>query len=221
MQTSSKAVTTAANIPGPLDPLDTFARRHLGTTSVEETEMLALLGCASMAELIDSAIPAGIRLRRELDITDPTNGQKFAMRGEAETLAALQTLADRNQVWRTYMGMGYHDTITPPVILRNVLENPGWYTAYTPYQAEIAQGRLEALLNWQTMVCELTGMEVTNASLLDEGTAAAEAMSLCYSASGQKKKRFFVAEDCHPQTIAVVETRASGLGIEQIGRAHV
>ncbi len=216
MQTSSQAVTTAANIPGPLDPLDTFARRHLGTTSVEETEMLALLGCASMAELIDSAIPAGIRLRRELDITDPTNGQKFAMRGEAETLAALQTLADRNEVWRTYMGMGYHDTITPPVILRNVLENPGWYTAYTPYQAEIAQGRLEALLNWQTMVCELTGMEVTNASLLDEGTSAAEAMSLCYSASGQKKKRFFVAEDCHPQTIAVVETRASGLGIELV-----
>ena len=216
MQTSSKAPTTAANIPGPLDPLDTFARRHLGLTAEEEKGMLATIGCASMAELIDAAIPAGIRLRRELDITDPTNGQKFAQRGEAETLAALQRLADQNQIWRSYLGMGYHDTITPAVILRNILENPGWYTAYSPYQAEIAQGRMEALLNWQTMITELTGMEVANASLLDEGTAAAEAMSLCYAASGQQKKHFFVAEDCHPQTIAVVETRASGLGIQLV-----
>ncbi len=217
MPTSTKAdLAAASTVPGPLDPLDTFARRHLGSTPAEEMEMLASLGCSSMAQLIDSAIPAGIRLRRELDIPDPTNGQKFAMRGEAETLAALQRLADQNQVWRTYIGMGYCDTITPPVILRNILENPGWYTAYTPYQAEISQGRLEALLNWQTMVCELTAMEVANASLLDEGTAAAEAMSLCFGASGHQKKRFFVAEDCHPQTIAVVETRASGLGIELV-----
>ena len=122
--------------------------------------MLATLGCKSMAELIDAAIPAGIRLRRELAIDDPTNAQKFPVRGEAETLAALQRLADQNQVWRSYLGMGYHDTITPPVVLRNIVENPGWYTAYTPYQAEISQGRLEALLNWQTMVTELTGMEV-------------------------------------------------------------
>ena len=217
MPTSTKAdLAAASTVPGPLDPLDTFARRHLGSTPAEEMEMLASLGCSSMAQLIDSAIPAGIRLRRELDIPDPTNGQKFAMRGEAETLAALQRLADQNQVWRTYIGMGYCDTITPPVILRNILENPGWDTAYTPYQAEISQGRLEALLNWQTMVCELTAMEVANASLLDEGTAAAEAMSLCFGASGHQKKRFFVAEDCHPQTIAVVETRASGLGIELV-----
>ncbi len=221
MQTSSKADSAAASaVPGPLDPLDTFARRHLGPTPAEEKEMLAALGCSSMSQLIDAAIPAGIRLRRELDIVDPTNGQKFAMRGETETLAALQRLADQNQVWRSYIGMGYCDTITPPVVLRNILENPGWYTAYTPYQAEISQGRLEALLNWQTMVCELTSMEVANASLLDEGTAAAEAMSLCFGAAGQQKKRFFVAEDCHPQTIAVVETRASGLGIELvIGKA--
>ena len=216
MQTSSKAEIAASHLPGPLDPLDTFARRHLGPTPAEEREMLASLGCRTMAELIDGAIPGGIRLRRELDIADPTNGQRFATRGEAETLAALQRLADQNQVWRSYIGMGYHDTITPPVILRNILENPGWYTAYTPYQAEISQGRLEALLNWQTMVCELTAMEVANASLLDEGTAAAEAMSLCFGASGHQRKRFFVAEDCHPQTIAVVETRASGLGIELV-----
>ncbi len=178
--------------------------------------MLATLGCRSMAELIDTAIPAGIRLRRELTITDPTNAQRFPMRGEAETLAALKKLADQNEIWRSYLGMGYHDTITPPVILRNILENPGWYTAYTPYQAEIAQGRLEALLNYQTMICELTGMPVANASMLDEATAAAEAMSLSYAASGHQKRRFFVAEDCHPQTIAVVETRASGLDIELV-----
>ena len=215
-KTSSPADLSATPQPGPLDPLDTFARRHLGPTPAEEREMLSALGCRSMADLIDAAIPAGIRLRRELEITDPTNAQHFAVRGESETLAALQRMADRNQVWRSYLGMGYHDTITPPVILRNILENPGWYTAYTPYQAEIAQGRLEALLNWQTMVCELTAMPVANASLLDEGTAAAEAMSLCFAAANHQRKRFFVAEDCHPQTIAVVETRASGLGIELV-----
>ncbi|MFM8731164.1 MAG: hypothetical protein ACKOGJ_01370, partial [Phycisphaerales bacterium] len=215
-KTSSPADLSATPQPGPLDPLDTFARRHLGPTPAEEREMLSALGCRSMADLIDAAIPAGIRLRRELEITDPTNAQHFAVRGEAETLAALQRMADHNQVWRSYLGMGYHDTITPPVILRNILENPGWYTAYTPYQAEIAQGRLEALLNWQTMVCELTAMPVANASLLDEGTAAAEAMSLCFAAANHQRKRFFVAEDCHPQTIAVVETRASGLGIELV-----
>jgi len=214
--TSSKATTPASAQPGPLDPLDTFARRHLGPSTADERAMLAALGCGTMDELIASAIPAGIRMGRGLEIADPTNAQAFPVRGEAETLGALKRLADMNQVWRSYIGMGYHDTITPPVILRNVLENPGWYTAYTPYQAEISQGRLEAILNWQTMVCELTGMEVANASLLDEGTAAAEAMSLCFSASGQQKKRFFVAEDCHPQTIAVVETRASGLGIDVV-----
>ncbi|MFO0961548.1 MAG: aminomethyl-transferring glycine dehydrogenase [Phycisphaerales bacterium] len=217
--TSPKSAT-GAPIPGPLDPLDTFARRHLGPTPQEEQEMLATLGLRSMAELIDASIPAGIRLRRELTIDDPTNAQRFPERGEAETLAALQRLAEQNEIWRSYIGMGYHDTVTPPVILRNILENPGWYTAYTPYQAEIAQGRLEALLNYQTMVCELTGMEVANASLLDEGTAAAEAMSLSFAACGQSRKRFFVSQGCHPQTIAVVQTRASGLGIELVIGRH-
>jgi glycine dehydrogenase len=127
MQTSSKADLSAHAQPGPLDPLDTFARRHLGPTPAEEREMLATLGCASMEQLIDSAIPAGIRLGRGLEIADPTNAQGFPVRGESETLAALQRLADRNQVWRSYIGMGYHDTITPPVILRNILENPAWY----------------------------------------------------------------------------------------------
>ncbi len=178
--------------------------------------MLASLGCTTIAQLLDAAIPAGIRMRRELSIADPTNTQHFRERGEAETLAALRQLASTNQVWRSYLGMGYHDCTVPPVVLRNILENPGWYTAYTPYQAEISQGRLEALLNYQTMICELTGMEVANASLLDEGTAAAEAMSLCFAAHSHQRKRFFVAEDCHPQTIAVVETRASGLGIELV-----
>jgi glycine dehydrogenase len=201
---------------GALEPTDTFARRHLGPSPAEEQEMLTSLGCASMAALIDSAIPEGIRLRRQLQIDDPTNTQHFPARGEAETLAAIRKLAEANQVWRSYIGMGYHDCIVPPVVLRNILENPGWYTAYTPYQAEIAQGRLEALLNFQTMICELTRMEVANASMLDEGTAAAEAMSLCFAAAGQEKKSFFVAEDCHPQTIAVVETRAGGLGIQLV-----
>ena len=201
---------------GPLDPTDTFMRRHLGPTPAEEQAMLATLGFGTMAQLLDAAIPAGIRMRRELNISDPTNTQHFPVRGEAETLTALRQLASSNQVWRSYLGMGYHDCTVPPVVLRNILENPGWYTAYTPYQAEISQGRLEALLNYQTMICELTGMEVANASLLDEGTAAAEAMSLCFAAHSHQRKRFFVAEDCHPQTIAVVETRASGLGIELV-----
>ena len=191
-------------------------RRHLGPTPAEEQAMLATLGFGTMAQLLDAAIPAGIRMRRELNISDPTNTQHFPVRGEAETLTALRQLASSNQVWRSYLGMGYHDCTVPPVVLRNILENPGWYTAYTPYQAEISQGRLEALLNYQTMICELTGMEVANASLLDEGTAAAEAMSLCFAAHSHQRKRFFVAEDCHPQTIAVVETRASGLGIELV-----
>jgi glycine dehydrogenase len=210
------AAARAAIAAGPLDPTDTFPRRHLGPTPAEEAEMLRALGMRSMAELLNAAIPAGIRMRRELEIADPTNAGRFAARGEAETLAALRALADQNEVWRSYIGMGYHDCIVPPVILRNILENPGWYTAYTPYQAEIAQGRLEALLNFQTMICELTRMDVANASLLDEGTAAAEAMSLCLAAAGHARRRFFVSEDCHPQTIAVVETRASGLGVELV-----
>src|SRR5206468_9060970 len=137
-------------------------------------------------------------------------------RGEFETLAELCEIAKKNRVARSMIGMGYYGTITPPVIQRNILENPGWYTQYTPYQAEIAQGRLEALLNFQTMVSDLTALPLANASLLDEATAAAEAMAMCRAIADQKKQAFFVSTDCHPQTIAVVKTRAKSLGIECI-----
>src|SRR5438093_13183607 len=184
-------------------PTDTFVHRHLGPTDAEIQEMLVTLGLQSLDALIDGTVPAEIRLRRRLALGGP--------RGEQEVLAELRTLAGRNQVFRSFIGMGYYDCVTPPVIQRNVLENPGWYTQYTPYQAEIAQGRLEALLNFQTMVADLTGLPLANASLLDEATAAAEAMSMCLAiarSAGQERKEFFVSQDCHPQTIAVMQTRA-------------
>ncbi len=169
--------------------------------------MLALLGLSSLDELIDQAVPSSIRLRAPLNLPAPLS--------ESEVLEELRRLAWRNQACRSFIGQGYSDCITPPVIQRNILENPGWYTQYTPYQAEISQGRLQALLNFQTMVADLTGMELANASLLDEGTAAAEAMTLAYSARGdQDRNRFFIADDCHPQTIDVVRTRATGLEAE-------
>ena len=146
--------------------LDTFARRHIGPGDLESAAMLRELGLASMTDLIDRAVPASIRLRRPLDLPPP--------KGEREALAELKAIAGQNKVLRNCIGAGYHGCVTPPVIQRNILENPGWYTAYTPYQAEIAQGRLEALLNFQTMVTDLTGLEIANASLLDEATAAAE-----------------------------------------------
>ncbi len=168
--------------------------------------MLTAVGADSIEALAAETIPAGIRLQGGLDVGPA--------RGESETLAALKAMASRNAVRRSYIGMGYAGTITPGVILRNILQNPGWYTAYTPYQAEISQGRLEALLNFQTMVADLTGLSLCNASLLDEATAAAEAMAMCHRALRGKRNRFFVADDCHPQTIAVVQTRAEGLGID-------
>ena len=173
--------------------------------------MLSLLGYPSLEAMIEQAVPAQIRLRRPLQLP--------AARSEYEVLAALKEIASQNQVFRSYIGMGYQDCITPPVILRNILENPGWYTPYTPYQAEIAQGRLEALLNFQTMVMDLTGLDVANASLLDEGTAAAEAMHLCQSLK-PGRNTFFVSADCHPQTIDVVKTRAGALGIEVVVGDH-
>jgi len=186
--------------------LDTFARRHIGPDEVESAAMLRELGLGSMAELIDRAVPASIRLTKPLDLP--------AAKGEREALAELRDIAWRNQVVQNYIGCGYSGCITPPVIQRNILENPGWYTAYTPYQAEIAQGRLEALLNFQTMITELTAMDIANASLLDEGTAAGEAMAVCFAArKNAKLTSFFVSDSCHPQTIAVVETRAKPLGI--------
>ena len=168
--------------------------------------MLEVVGCDSLDQLVDEAVPAGIRFRSDLEIPEGVP--------EVELLTRLRRIAGRNEVWRSYLGMGYSGTITPGVIQRNILENPGWYTQYTPYQAEIAQGRLEALLNFQTAIMDLTGFEIANASLLDEGTAAAEAMSMIYGRARRGKTAFLVAADCHPQTIGVVQTRAEPLGIE-------
>jgi glycine dehydrogenase len=192
-------------------PGDRFVPRHLGPTDADIQEMLATLGLQSLDALIDATVPEGIRLRRPLKLDPP--------KSEHEVLTALQAIAGRNQVYRSFIGMGYYDCLTPPVIQRNILENPAWYTQYTPYQAEIAQGRLEALLNFQTMVADLTGLPVANASLLDEATAAGEAMSMCRAIARSRdvgtdaRCGFFVAQDCHPQTIAVLQTRAEPLGI--------
>ncbi len=207
-------VVAASTAADPLRPLDTFARRHLGSGPEETAAMLDLVGYPSLDALIDAAVPADIRLRGPLNIPLGLS--------ESEALGELRFIAARNQVFRSYLGLGYSDTLTPGVIQRNILENPGWYTAYTPYQAEIAQGRMEALINFQTMVCDLTGMDIANASLLDEGTAAAEAMALAYAAKGQPGKResFFVSVGCHPQTLAVVQTRARPLGIRVVVGHH-
>jgi glycine dehydrogenase len=188
-------------------------RRHVGPDAAEVARMLETLGYGSLDELIDATIPASIRMRRPLMLGPE--------RSEYELLNELRKLALKNQVLRSFIGMGYHDCIVPPVIQRNVLENPGWYTQYTPYQAEIAQGRLEALLNFQTVVIDLTGLPIANASLLDEGTAAAEAMALAYHVSGSAERNaFFVSAGCHPQTIDVVRTRAGARGIEVIVGDH-
>src|SRR5688572_2626689 len=191
---------------GPLDPLDTFPRRHIGPSEAERKEMLEVLGFASLDALADATVPASIRSKKPLALPDGV--------GESEALAQLRAIASRNRVLRSFIGMGYHGTLVPAVIQRNVLENPGWYTQYTPYQAEISQGRMEALLNFQTMVSDLTGLPVANASLLDEATAAAEAMHLAHDEKSSRGKAFFVAQTCHPQTIEVVRTRAEALGIE-------
>ncbi|MGB3543155.1 aminomethyl-transferring glycine dehydrogenase, partial [Rubrivirga sp.] len=185
---------------------DRFADRHLGPSESEQAEMLAALEADSLDALSDAAVPADIQLGRPLELPDPLS--------ERELLDELTGIAELNETARSYIGMGYYGTVLPPVIQRNVLENPGWYTQYTPYQAEIAQGRLEALLNFQTVVSDLTGLPVANASLLDEGTAAAEAMSMFWGAHRGKRSRFIVDQRCHPQTIAVVQQRADPLGIE-------
>jgi glycine dehydrogenase len=195
-----------------LASIDGFARRHIGPTPSEIQQMLDVLGIDSLDDLIEKTVPATIRIEQPLEL--------LAAKSEHAALAELKEIAAKNQVFRSYIGTGYHDCITPPVIQRNILENPGWYTAYTPYQAEIAQGRLEALLNFQTMIIDLTGLEIANASLLDEGTAAAEAMAVSYGVSKNKGKAFFVSQDCHPQTIEVVQTRAKPLGIEVIVGDH-
>ncbi len=184
-----------------------FVSRHLGPREADVAAMLAVLGYPSLDALIDAVVPEAIRLRHPLALPPA--------RTEQESLAALRAMADRNQVFRSYLGLGYHDCFVPPVVQRNVLENPGWYTAYTPYQPEIAQGRLEALLNYQTMVSDLTGLPIANASLLDEGTAAAEAMAMTMGAAPHHDDPVYLVDEwCHPQTIAVVTTRAEARGVK-------
>jgi glycine dehydrogenase len=194
-----------------LDHPDQFFSRHIGPNAVETSAMLALLGHKNLDELIDAAVPRKIRLAKKLSLP--------AARSEHEALAELRSVATQNLVARSFIGMGYYDTITPPVIQRSVLENPGWYTQYTPYQAEISQGRLEALLNFQTMVSELTALDIANASMLDEATAAAEAMTMSLRLK-DGRNIFFVSETCHPQTIEVVRSRAKALKIEVVVASH-
>ena len=194
-----------------------FETRHIGTLGNDRELMLKEIGIDSIDKLVDLTIPEGIRLKNKLNIPDAMS--------EFEYLNAVKEIGAKNKVYKTYIGMGYYNTIVPPVIQRNVLENPGWYTAYTPYQAEIAQGRLESLLNFQTMVSDLTGMEIANASLLDESTAAAEAMSMLFNTRKRDQVKgnvvkFFVSEECFPQTIDVVKTRAKGFGIELVIGNH-
>ncbi|MCP4422114.1 MAG: aminomethyl-transferring glycine dehydrogenase [Chloroflexi bacterium] len=197
-----------------LRPADRFVKRHIGPRSAEVNHMLEALGLSSLDELIDQAVPEVIRVRDPLTLEPP--------RSESAVLKELRGLAEKNKIFHSYIGMGYYRCTVPPVIQRNILENPGWYTQYTPYQPEIAQGRLEALINFQTMVADLTGMEIANASMLDEATAAAEAMTLCLRAQPRKSKAnaFFVSELCHPQTIAVVQMRAEPLGIDVVVGDH-
>ncbi len=192
-----------------------FASRHIGPRPEDIEQMLETLGYTSMEDFIEDVVPADIRLSSPLSLDiDGKNAPEQGL-SEYEVLDALKHLASQNRVYRSYIGMGYHNCFVPPVIQRNILENPGWYTQYTPYQAEISQGRLEALLNFQTMVIDLTGLPIANASLLDEATAAAEAMTMCIGNSKQKEwHNFFVSETCHPQTIAVLQTRAEPLGIK-------
>src|SRR5438105_14912694 len=190
------------------DRVDSFAHRHIAPNREAGAAMLAELGFENLAKLIDATVPKNIRLEGALKLPEA--------KSESEALEELRNLAKKNTVARSFIGAGYSDTITPPVIQRNLLEHPGSYTAYTPYQAEIAQGRLEALLNFQTMITDLTALDIANASLLDESTAAAEAMALCRASVGSERTTFFVANNCHPQTIEIVQTRAKPLGIKVI-----
>ena len=196
---------------------NSFQRRHIGPSVAEQEKMLATIKADSLAQLIDETVPDNIRLKSPLDLAPAMS--------EYQYLAHIKKLSEKNKVFKSYIGLGYHEAIVPSVIQRNILENPGWYTAYTPYQAEIAQGRLEALLNYQTMICDLTGMELANASLLDEATAAAEAMALLFDVRERAKKKagahkFFVSHEMLPQTVALLETRAIPIGIELVFGNH-
>src|SRR4029077_13241873 len=185
--------------------LNSFARRHIGPNEEEVRVMLCEVGFEDLDSLVQAAVPRNIQLDRDLNLPKA--------KSEMDALAELRAISKKNKIARSFIGAGYSDCITPPVIQRNILENPGWYTAYTPYQAELAQGRLEGLLNFQTMIVDLTKLDIANASMLDEATSAAEAMTLCH-ASVPDRKTFFVADNCHPETIEVVRTRAKPLGIE-------
>ncbi|MBT5926052.1 MAG: aminomethyl-transferring glycine dehydrogenase, partial [Verrucomicrobia bacterium] len=186
---------------------DLFSERHIGPSDHDIASMLKHIGYDDLPAMTEATVPGEIRLHKDIHLPDPLH--------EHEVIHSLKEAADRNQVFRSYIGMGYYNCIVPPVIQRKLLENPGWYTQYTPYQAEIAQGRLECLFYFQTMVCDLTGMDIANASLLDEGTAAAEAMALSYGSKGSDERNtIMVSSDCHPQTISVLRTRANALGIE-------
>lgn len=189
-----------------IDSIDSFADRHLGPSDAEVRQMLDLIGAESLDELSDQTVPADIRLERLPDLPGPLR--------EFDALRRLEAIALKNRIHRSFIGCGYHNTATPAAIRRNILENPGWYTQYTPYQAEIAQGRLEALMNFQTMVADLAGLALANASLLDEATAAAEALAMTVSVSRGKRNKLIVADHCHPQTLAVVRTRAWSMGLE-------
>src|SRR5574344_770932 len=182
-----------------------FQPRHIGIDAADEAHMLSVIGEASRRALIDSIVPRSIARSRGMDLPAPVT--------EAAALAELKAIASQNRLLKNFIGQGYYGTHTPGVILRNILENPAWYTAYTPYQAEISQGRMEALVNFQTMVCDLTAMPIANASMLDEATAAAEAMTLAKRSVKAKVNVFIVSGDCHPQTIEVIQTRAAPLGI--------
>jgi glycine dehydrogenase len=202
-------------MPTPLATLEDrsqFQARHIGADAVDETLMCAAIGVASRQALMDAVVPAGIRRAAAMQLPAPV--------GEAEGLAELRAIAAKNRVLKSFIGQGYSDTHTPGVILRNILENPAWYTAYTPYQAEISQGRMEAILNFQTLVCDLTGMAIANGSMLDEATSAAEAVTLAKRSVKSKSNLLIVAGDCHPQTIEVIQTRCRPLGLEvKVGMA--
>src|SRR6266536_2327932 len=203
----SEARFAKANHMELLRHTDRFVDRHIGPRRDDSRQMLEELGFKSLEAMTDAVVPANIRLRRPLHLS--------AGRSEFGLLNELRSLAAKNQIFRSYIGLGYNDCVTPAVIQRNILENPGWYTQYTPYQAEISQGRLEMLLNFQTMICDLTGLEVANASLLDEASASAEAMMMCHRLRHDAQRHlFFVSQTCHPQNVEVVQTRARALGIE-------
>ncbi|MEM6866637.1 MAG: glycine dehydrogenase (aminomethyl-transferring), partial [Bacteroidota bacterium] len=196
---------------------EVFASRHIGIAENDLSHMFQTIDVESMEQLIYETIPEDIRLKSALDLPEGISEHEF--------LTHIQQLSEKNKVFKTYIGLGYHESLTPSVIKRNILENPSWYTAYTPYQAEIAQGRLEALLNFQTMVCDLTAMEIANASLLDESTAAAEAMTMLFDVRSRQQKKegilkFFVSEEVLPQTLSLLRTRSIPLGIELVVGNH-